>query len=306
MKCVEATVEGARFRGRSGLGEQAESGLAGALWALRPSRFLRRVPGRETFLVDISDLQRPVPVDGTAPRDLADFAAQNPQKHLAVLKRHRGGESRDAWFELLHRGPLRSPARREAENLLGLAEAGVPVPAPLAYWESVPRGLGRPGSRFPGSILLMEYLPHRETLRELVWAGDSRARPLLRELAGIVGGMHGAGWYHRDLYMEHVVLADRGLVILDAGRARQQPKPLARWFAKDLAALWTSRSPELSKRANMVFLARWGQIFGMRTLGRALTVDELRGWLPLIERRGKKLLAHAPRHVHTNPSAKDE
>jgi hypothetical protein len=306
VKSVEVIVEGAKFRGRSGLGEQAESGLAGALWALRPSRYLRRVPNRETLLVDITDLKQPVHVDGADPASLADFAHKNPQKRLAVLKRHRGGASRDAWFEMLHRGPLRSPARREAENLAGLALAGVSVPAPLAYWESSPRGLTAPGSRFWGSLLLMEYLPHRETLHDLVWAGDSRARPLLGELAGIVGDMHGAGWYHRDLYMEHVILSERGLAILDAGRARQQARPLARWFEKDLAALWTSRSPELPKRANMQFLYRWGQTFGMHTLGRGLTVDELRCWLPRIGRRGKKLLAHAPRHVHADPPAKDE
>ena len=306
MKSVKVKVNGAQFRGHSVLGEPHESSLAGALWALRPTRFLRRVPGRETLLVDISELERPFAVSGTTPKELAEISRANPQSRLAVLKRHRGGEPRDAWFEMLHRGPLRSPARREAENLAGLASAGIPVPAALAYWESVPRGLTRPGSRFQGSLLLMEYLPHRETLRDLVWAKDPRARELLRELAGIVGGMHGAGWYHRDLYMEHVILAERGLVILDAGRARRQDRPLSRWFAKDLAALWTSRAPGLSKRANMQFLGYWGRAFGNATLGRPLVDKELRAWLPLIERRGRKLLDHAPRHVHSDGSPADE
>ena len=246
---------------------------------LAPGRFLRRVPDRETFVVDLSDLEAPRAVDGTTPAEISAFAAENPEARLAVLKRFRGGEGRDAWFEVLHRGAERSPARREAGNLAGLTAAGVPVPRPLAFWESVPRGLGRPGKRYGRSMVLMEYVPHVETLREVVWAEDSRAASLLAELAPLVGAMHGAGWYHRDLYMEHVILAPDGLCLLDAGRARHQERPLARWFAKDLAALWTSRAPGMDKRANMRFLARWGAAFGEATQGRPLRGAELRDWL---------------------------
>jgi tRNA A-37 threonylcarbamoyl transferase component Bud32 len=297
---VQVNGSGARFRGKSGLGELDSEKLVTGLLGLSPGRFLRRVPNRETFVVDLSDLAAPRAVDGTSPAEISALAAANPDSRLAVLKRFRGGEPRDAWFEVLHSAVERSPARREAENLAGLAAASVPVPRALGYWESVPRGLGRPGKRFGSSMLLMEYVPHTETLRDVVWAGGGRGGLLLGKLAPLVGAMHGAGWYHRDLYMEHVILGPGGLCLLDAGRARHQERPLARWFAKDLAALWTSRAPGMDKRANMLFLARWGEAFGMATQGRPLRGSELRKWLGPIQKRGQRIQAHAPRHSHSD------
>ena len=159
MDAVEVNVGGARFRGKSGLGELDSPSLVAGLLALSPSRFLRRVPDRETFVVDLSDLAVPRALDGTTPVEISALAAAKPGSRLAVLKRFRGGEPRDAWFEVLHGGGERSPARREAENLAGLAAAAVPVPGPLGYWESAPRGIGRPGKRYGRSMVLMEYVP---------------------------------------------------------------------------------------------------------------------------------------------------
>ena len=301
MDAVEVIVGGARFRGKSGLGEQDSPSLVAGLLDLSPGRFLRRLPNRETFAVDLSDLAAPRILDVATPLEISALAAANPGLRLALLKRFRYGEPRDAWFEVLHSGGERSPARREAENLAALAAAALPFPKPLGYWESDPRGFRRPGKRYGRSMVLMEYVPHTETLRDVVWAGDDRTGALLGELAPLIGRMHGAGWYHRDLYIEHVILGPHGLCLLDAGRARHQERPLARWFAKDLAALWSSRAPGMDKRANMQFLARWGAVFGMATRGLPLRGKALRDWLAPIQKRGLRIQGHTPRHSHSDP-----
>ena len=239
-----------------------ESGLS-QLFGLQPESWLRRVPGRETFAW--------------------------PGREAWIVKRTVGGESKDYWYERL-RGEARSPARRELENLVALATQGFPVPTGLA-WFGEPRAAGHP-RRGGRSAMVMGRVEHRGSLREVLARAEAgEAAELLRQLSSLVIELHRAGWIHRDLYLQHFVVGEHGLVILDVGRARQRPAPRERWFVKDLAALHFSAPAGLGRCARLRFLRRWLEARG--STSRA----ERRRWVKRITRRGRRMAGHRPKHL---------
>jgi tRNA A-37 threonylcarbamoyl transferase component Bud32 len=249
------------------------------LMGLVPEQWLRRLPARATFPWRPAGSDRPL-----------------------VVKRFTGDAARERWYERLRSlaSAPRGPARREAESLRELAAAGFPVPRPLAWFE------GPPGSG--ASALVMEHLEHRETLRELfARTPPLAARPRLVELARLVARLHAAGFYHRDLYLEHVVVTGPRpgeLALLDAGRARRERAPRERWFVKDLAALLHSAPAAQGDRARLRFLAHY---LDAREDARGLDARRLdanavqrprRAFARAVVRKAARLAAHAPRHVH--------
>lgn len=243
----------------AGLGVEGSAALV-RLFDVRPRATLRAVPGRVTF---------GWPEEGAR----------------VVVKRTTSDLFRDRWYDLL-RGRRRSPGRREFDNLAALAEQGFPVPRALGWAEDA-------GGR---SLVVLEHVPHGETLRgRLARAAEPERRRLGRALAALVGRLHSAGWYHRDLYLEHVVLAaeaGRGarLVLLDVGRARRQPAPRRRWFQKDLAALLHSTPEGVPARWRLWFLALYLDARGVS--GRRAR----RRWARRIEAKRRRLARHVPRY----------
>ncbi|MBL6720401.1 MAG: hypothetical protein ISQ08_03225 [Planctomycetes bacterium] len=125
-----------------------------------------------------------------------------------------------------------APARDEAERLGWLASAGIAAPRAL--------GIGRDGER---SVLAMEEVLGAVPLPEALTAATARERArLCRGLGSLVARLHEAGLFHRDLYLEHMLVrpaegaGTSELVLLDAGRLLRRPLRPARWAAKDLAA----------------------------------------------------------------------
>lgn len=264
------------------------------IFELAPRAAFRRLPGRETFAW--------------------------PGREEWVVKRFRGGESRERWHELLRGATPRSPGRREGENLAALGALGLPVPRPLAWIEEA-AALGFGGVR--RSAVVMAHVAHRETLRQrLARASPREAAHWSTALAELVAELHAAGWYHRDLYLQHVVLAAdaapgrAALTLLDLGRARSGHPPRARWLVKDLAALLHSTPSRVGRAERLRFLARWlelGRAAGGR--GRFQTGErsdagdggearrnageerELRSWARRVLAKQRVLAAHAPRHV---------
>jgi len=119
---------------------------------------------------------------------------------------------------------------RELENLLALAAAGLRVPVPLAAGE---RDAG-PRRR---SFVALAELPGEPVDAPPAAPADRRARA--RALADLVARLHGAGFWHKDLYLENVrVDPEAGLGLLDCERVARRPGgPPPRWRIKDLAAL---------------------------------------------------------------------
>ncbi len=272
------------------------------LFALPAEHVHRRLPGRETFTWIRSD-PAAAGASGTAP----------PGPARCVVKRFVGDAPRDVWFERLHRGRTRSPARREAENLLALAALGLPVPRPLLWVEAA--GFGR------RSALVMEHCAHEGTLAdELAAAPAEERRRWVAPLAGLVARLHAAGWYHRDLYLAHWVLRTdaapspeaptrewhpsppQPLALLDLGRARHQARPRSRWLVKDLAAMAHSLGEATGssagagpaeRRLELRFLRAYLSRLGAQRFSRG----GLRSWAHRVEAKRRRLAAHAPRHV---------
>lgn len=218
----------------------------------RPERYLRRRPGRETFLA------------GT----------------WGVVKRYHGREFAEGLRDWFGARGLRSPGRREGENLADLERAGIPVPEPRAWFQAG-----------PDSAVVMRAVAHRETLRDRLESAPREAGDWVAPLAALVARLHEAGWYHRDLYLQHLVLTDEsdsGLVLLDVGRARHGRRVRRRWWIKDLAALQHSAPAAVSARARLRFLAAYLDARG-ETRGR-----KRRAWARAVLAKARRMAAHVP------------
>jgi tRNA A-37 threonylcarbamoyl transferase component Bud32 len=146
----------------------------------------------------------------------------------------------------------------------------------------------------------MEHLAHERDLRELAsLLSRSERRPWLDELARLVAKLHGAGWYHRDLYLQHLVAIPRAepssggwrIAILDVGRARREAHPRERWFVKDVAALLHSTPETVTEAERLRFLARYLDLRGVRSR------KERRAFARAVARKAARIAAHQPRHV---------
>jgi tRNA A-37 threonylcarbamoyl transferase component Bud32 len=240
-----------------------ERGELEALARARPPRLLRSGPGRETF-----------------PWQLASGAR-------VIVKRYHGRAPREAWRALLGGSPRRSAGALEYDNLLALASLGLPVPRALARHEEGPL-----------SLVVMEELEHLETLRERLAAHPGQARGFLEPVFEVVERLHGAGWYHRDLYLDHflVLPGGAGLALIDVGRARRAVAPRLRWFVKDLAALLHSSPASLRGPLTLRFLCRWLD-------GRGLFEPAVRRRIArAVLRKERRMAAHRPRGGTSYPS----
>lgn len=214
---------------------------------------LRRTQGRETFAVG----------------------------HALVVKRtlERPRAGLWPWFV------TRSAGRRELDALRSLASAGLPVPRAIDWAEERTRS-----TRV--SVCVMERVPHEETLRaRLEHASALERRALAGELLALVVRLHGRGFVHRDLYLQHVLIRSRdgALVLIDAGRTRQRESWRSRWHVKELASLLHSTPASVGPRERLRFLAGWLDARGIE--GRA----RRRRWLARIVRKAARIAAHVPK-----------
>ena len=141
-------------------------------------------------------------------------------------------------------------ARDEYRACSRLAEAGVPAPRVAAFGECG----NSPGTR--RSVVVCDALDGFVSLEEIAngWTLNPRPmavkRRLLAAAADLAARMHGAGVFHRDFYLCHLLAnADKlsggevELAVIDLHRARlaDQDEAAARDLrVRDLAALWYS------------------------------------------------------------------
>lgn len=214
------------------------------------------------------------------------FTWTAPSGELVVVK--RTSATRRAGFG------RRCEAQVEHDALVELARIGVPVPRALAW-----------AARASVSAVAMEHVTHERTLRERIAVADARERRALGdELAAIVARLHAAGWCHRDLYLQHFVLAERGLVLLDVGRALRVvsdwraafgASALERWFVKDVAALLHSTPRAVPERARLRFVARYLDL--RRIDARA----ERRAFVARVSAKERRMASHRPRAGEDRP-----
>ncbi len=239
--------------------------IPGGLEALadaEPQVPLRRLPGRVTFAWPEGD------------------------GALWVVKRYRSDLARDRWFDLLHGHPRRSPGRREFDSLQGLTADGLPVPRARGWAET---GAGT-------SLVVMDHVPHRLNVSQRLLSGED-PRDWIPKLVPLVAALHGQGWYHRDLYLDHWVEGPDGPVLLDVGRARRQRRVRRRWFVKDLAALWHSLPRSVHPSMRVRWVAAYLDARGIE--GR----ESRRAWLRRVRCRARHMARHRPKY---DPPREDE
>jgi len=242
-----------------------------SLESWRPPAYLRVGPGRETF------------------------AWRSPDGLEAIVKRFRGMGGFEAWRSRLSgRVPL-SPARREFEALHELRVAGLPVPEPVACHES---------ERDPElSLVVMERIPHTDDLRQCLTREPREAANYFDAVLAVTTKLHAAGWYHRDLYLDHFLVVSGGaagtLALIDLGRARRGTSPRKRWFIKDLAALWHSTPRGVPRTLALRFLAKW-----LNSRGISDRKTRHRTWRAILAKE-RRMAAHVPRGGTSHPDAVD-
>lgn len=228
-----------------------------------PAEYLRRARGRETFVHVSTPGAAPWIVKRARERDVAALAG-------------------------FARRPL---AQREHENLVRLAADGLPVPRALGWT------MWRAGT-LVRSLVVMELVAHAETLRERLARADVRERARWSEqLVALVVALHARGWYHRDLYLQHLVVrADDGeLALLDVARAEQERAPRERWFVKDLAALLHSTPRVVGARERLRFVARYLDARGIAGRGARRT------FVARVVRKERRMAAHVPKSGEERP-----
>ena len=254
-----------------------------------PWSALRRLPGRETFI-------RVVELPGG---DGDSEPAREPASQSVIVKRFAG-----------RRG---CQARDEFHTLSSLAAAGLPVPQPLAWASSgglsalVMARITAAGHPFEArAAAAPEHLGER--LRK---ADELTRRRLTSALLELLVKFHGDGtgpsWYHRDLYLSHILVGPgERLTMIDVGRVRAAPRRrqrARRWFAKDLAALLHSTPASVSRAQRLRFLLAW--LRGTGRLGdstpRAAARRLWRSWAREVQRRRRAMAAHRPRGGEPGP-----
>lgn len=243
----------------AGVASEPAQALA-QVFALANDSSLRSVKGRATL---------PWPADGRV-----------------IVKRYERGVAADAWRDWRERGAVRSFARREAENLAELAQLGLPTPRPLGWCGSD----GWLGVR-SASALWMERVAHTVTLREELARDRGAAQRWRDELAGHAARLHAADWRHRDFYLQHWLVTEHGLVLIDVGRCERQSGMRERWFIKDIAALAMSCPPSVPPCSRLRFAARY---FAARGLVRRAHKRE---FLTAVLAKAARMAAHEPRYV---------
>ena len=190
---------------------------------------------------------------------------------------------RRAWWQRL--GP--DPAQQEWQRLAQLAAAGVPVPEAI-LWARVAHGSALVTRAVPDATPLDAWLAaHRP--------GDQRGefvllRALTAQLAPLCARLHGAGFFHRDLYLCHWLLAtpERPPVLIDLQRVGWARAPRRRWFVKDLAALHHSAPAWVSRGRRLRFLCRY---LAARGLGASW-----RDWARAVVGKARRIAAHVPKY----------
>ena len=217
--------------------------------------------GAVLILGEARSLARELGLDAVARACALPATRRSPWKEWALLE--RGGERvflkrwdydrRAVWL----RGALKWnwPAwsgPHELANLLALAAAGLRVPRVLAAGE---RDEG-PRRR---SFVALFALPGAPLAASPPPARPAERRARTRAVAGLVRRLHGAGFWHRDLYGENVFWDEAlGPGLIDCERVeRAEGGPRWRWRVKDLAALQGSAGGGWSRSDRVRFLREY-------------------------------------------------
>ncbi|MBI4614844.1 MAG: hypothetical protein HY720_14630 [Planctomycetes bacterium] len=191
-----------------------------------------------------------------------------------------------------------TPARREWENLVHLERLGIRSMSPVALAEEPGDGPGRRSvlvtEEIEGVSRVEDFMPGKYPPGRLSRDLARSKRRLVERLAELARRFHGAGFFHKDFYLGHVLVReepgpDFALWLIDLQRTERRERPCVRWFVKDLAQmLYTAPTPPVSAADKVRFLRLYR---GVRRLGpaeRGLTRRVLAKWRRMVRRFERK------------------
>lgn len=188
-----------------------------------------------------------------------------------------------------------SPARLEWENIGSLQRSGFDLPETVAVGES-DQAFGVPNESFvitrevpgpPLDALLARGWPNPHDVSEV----EAR-QAVVRDLAGMVRRFHASGFYHRDLYCGHLIVAPDARwgrpFFIDLARVERRFPPRRRWLVKDLAALESSAPATVSRTDRLRFLLIYLCKSRLDPLAKRWALDVLR--------KSAKIRSHVPKY----------
>ncbi len=205
---------------------------------------------------DGRDLQKPgLPLHRR--RTTLELPGDNGSAGTYYLKTYRQPPVREQIRRIWECGRKRSSGWREVHFAKRLGKLGIPTLRAVAY-----------GQRLWGPIELQSYemteaiggdsletIVHRAVCDPAAAPCWAERREIIRQLALVARRMHRHGFFHRDLYLSHVLLTRNGdggvvLHLIDLARMLANPRRRQRWALKDLAALDYSAPRPLVTRAD--------------------------------------------------------
>lgn len=212
-------------------------------------------------------------------------------KSVFFLKRHRGLSAMQRYWPI--RSTNSSPARLEWDNHLIMRRSGFDVPDPVAMGESeavfsIPAESFLITREVPGPSLdkvLTEGVPGFDDGRD-----QKLVQAVIRDLSGLVRRLHSAGFYHKDLYLQHLIVKDDPRwgrpYMVDLQRVEQKFPPSHRWLVKDIAALHYSAPDSFTRADRLRFLLQY--------LGKTRVDPLTRRWIKDVVTRVTRMKGHTP------------
>ena len=193
----------------------------------------REVAGRSTVRIELGD-----PAGG---------------RRALYLKRYTAVPWREKLRRALTSGSPVSLARREADNLYRVTDAGIASMLCVAFGEEFARG-GRPERSFLATEEIAGAAQADKYCEAAFGKDRSRGataarRRLVRGIGGLARNLHASRLSHRDFYLCHILVrpvqgGEYVLHLIDLARVAFHRRGLARrWIVKDLAALLFSSWP---------------------------------------------------------------
>jgi hypothetical protein len=171
----------------------------------------------------------------------------SPDGSTFFMKRYHRAPIAEQIKNWLSHGRIGSLASSDVWPSAGLAQAGIQTPRVAAQGQQW-------GMLFEKrSVSITEKIPHGEALeRQLPKCfsdgsekGLRQKRQFLRQLGQWAGKFHASGWRHRDFYLSHIFLTDRGILyLIDLQRAFKPDHLAERYRRKDAAQLYYSMPRE--------------------------------------------------------------
>jgi len=211
------------------------------MMALSGGTMMRSVPGRSTVRIELK-----LPSGGTQ----VTFLKRYEPAYLTPTRR---------LLRLLHWPGAKDEALNEWEAIHALRAAGFSTAEPIAVGQNQSFG-----------VVLRSFLLTAEIAGGIAahdYARSLEARPrreLALQVAELTRRFHGAGFVHKDCYLSHLFVVERGsgreLFFIDLQRVARPRGFRRRWVIKDLAQL--AYSAQLSGATSRDLLAFTRAYFG--------------------------------------------